>query len=147
MFTTSFSQIAGTRGQLVRNGVYVEIRIAGRVLGRVQSVRLFENFNQIPVKELGSCRVVEFVPGIADGQAQLTKVMIKRLNFKRIMGQSSICIRELSEFSVAATDREDGATLFTLIGCAWQTYTRTCSVGNVLFMEDVSIGYCDVQEE
>jgi len=118
MFSRSFTQISGTQGQLCRNGVYVEIRVMGNVLGRVQSVRLYENFNQIPVKELGSCRVVEFVPGIADGQAQLTKVMIKRLNFKRIMNQRSICIRELQEFTVSATDREDGATLFTLEGCA-----------------------------
>lgn len=158
-FTRSFSEIdsGSTTKYKARSSVQIEVRIATDdgtplIIGRLQNLRISEDYAQQLVKEVGSRTGVEFVPGIATGNGNCSMILLEGRTWKEIAAEASgktidsVKLHDLPQLQLAVTDRKDGACLFTLVGVAFMNASKSIQQGNNTIAQDVSFGFIDVAE-
>ncbi len=102
-FRQQFSRIENSEQAAVESTLEAAVVINGMRVGRVQGLRYSGQANIRPVQEIGTDRVIEFVPGIKNYQGTLQSITI----------QYGDLVKRLASLAGAPIDSQSYASLLT----------------------------------
>lgn len=123
-------------------GNLIQIMVAGKVVGRIQSISSRESFGTEPVYELGSMMPAEYVTNRWQGTLTIEKYQLRRSQFDGLPVAYSENVLTSELFDVVVIDKATGVQLEKFIGCIQSDAGKTFQA-NRAANQNVTFFYMD----